>query len=193
MAWITRFNYFPIFPSSQFLLVRGLCSEDQVCPHFKGCGWWQSVCPPAVNYLTSSSSCQACAWGRGLFFLRCSQTYKTQLSFSKNESSLTLFFLIEMWSLQIKKMVKAGAQLAASSEGHIYIHFNMHELIPALRQSSVFCGQQRWSDDWLINVLFAFFMVIYEALDSPLTARRLFVCFWHFSRMLSCCRISVWG
>lgn len=53
-------------------------------------------------------------------------------------------------------MVKAGAQLVTSSEGHIYMHFNMHELIPALRQSAVFCGQQRWSADWVINVLFSF-------------------------------------
>lgn len=57
-------------------------------------------------------------------------------------------------------MIKAGARLAASSEEHLNIHFNVHEPISAVCQSSVFRG---CSNDWLTNVLLAFFMVMDQA------------------------------
>lgn len=102
--------------------------------------------------------------GQELVFENVQADLPNTVNIQKNESKTAavwpfFFFFkkLEMWSLWIKKVVKVGAQLAASFEGRIYIPFNMNELILALRQSSVFWGQQRWSDDWLINVLFAFF------------------------------------
>lgn len=57
-------------------------------------------------------------------------------------------------------MIKAGARLVASPQEHFYIHFNVHEPISGVCQSSVFCG---CSNDPLTNVLLAFFIVMDQA------------------------------
>lgn len=188
VAWITRFNYFPILPSSRLLPVPELSSEDQVYPLSKGCVRWQSVFHP---FWPRPAPVKPVPGAGGAFhFTHSVRPAKHGFIFSEttpNCCSLTLFAQLEMWSVQIKRKVQAGAELAASSEGHIYIHFNMQELVPALRQSCpLWAAEVKW---WLTNQCAV--CLFHANIRGFTLSVDLHVCFWCSSRMLSCCRLSV--